>query len=193
MTDTNFFTSDFANWFQLTGSILAFVLTIFAIIDFRKKRVKLVINLEQDEIKSFHNEDTDTDETIIQIKLDIMNKGLEPTTITGATFYSNYEELNKVPVDDICNMNPGNMIYRFDYIRMDANDRIEQKLWVRKSILLPEKITKINGKIIFRTSLGEKKSNIKLNIPIKFTKPIIEKEIKEKLEEAKRKEAEQNK
>ncbi|MBN1763203.1 MAG: hypothetical protein JW878_09060 [Methanomicrobia archaeon] len=155
-----------SDWFHTLGSLIAFALLFLRLIEFRKKRVDLKINLEQDLFTSHQVQDFDTyNETEIRIKVELTNKGLEPTTLNGADFYSDYEELNNLSMSDEKIMHPYGLEFEFNPIRIEGNDRKTVTLTVFKNTLLPEDKKQINAKVILKTTHKDisKKITLKRN------------------------------
>ena len=155
--------SYFKDWFQTTGSIVAFLTLILALFEFKKKRVKLKIELNQKEFKSYIKEDYESISiTEIRINAELKNKGLEPTTINGVEFISDYKELNKINMSTSKNHWQAGISMSFEPLRLEANDRITWELIVFKNIILPPKIDKLGATLIFKTTHKDIKKKILL-------------------------------
>ena len=133
---------------QLTGAILAFIL---GVLEYKKNRVSLVINLNQEEFTSEIRSNNDQEpNTYITILADIRNKGRKPTTISGAKFFSHIISLNNLEMR-MC-----------DTVRMDENHREEIKLYLTTYEFLPKEIQNIEATIIFKAGDKDIKEKISL-------------------------------
>ena|GEM_PF-2195427 len=157
---------DLNDLFQSFGAIIALVLGILKILEFRKNKVSLKINLSQVEFSSMQmNTPSDyNSETIIKIKVDLKNIGLEPTTLTGVDFHSDNKSLNSIKMSNNVSYTQDRIMITKDFIsiRIDSNDRKNIDLSILKYIYLPENITEINTKLIFKTTHKDISKKIKL-------------------------------
>jgi hypothetical protein len=77
---------------------------------------------------------------------------LEPTTLNGVDFYSDYEELNNLPMSTRQIHHPYGLEFEFNPVRIEIYDRKTIPLTVFKNILLPEDKKQINAKLILKTT-----------------------------------------
>ena len=137
---------------------MALVLGFFKIKEFRKKKVSLKINLSQVEFSSMQNDHSSGiwPETSIQIGVYLKNSGLEPTTLTGVDFSSDNKSLKFKKMSRVYHEND------FAPIRIEANDSMDICLSILEYIYLPENITEINTKLVFKTTHKDISKKIKL-------------------------------
>lgn len=142
----------FSDWFQTVGAFVAFTLGLLRLIEFRKKRVNLQIQLTKDKFISHQTHGYDTfNVTEIKIKAELINKGLKPTTINGVEFFSEYEDLSNLEMSTTKHHNKCGITLTFEPIRLEANDRKTMNLIIFKNILLPGEIIKLDSKLKFKT------------------------------------------
>lgn len=150
------------NLWNFVGASMGIFLGILKILEFKKNRVSIDIELKQ---KRFSSRRIDygeyVDETIIEIDVDLKNKGLEPTTLVGVDFYSNNESLNNLEMtnDSKC-VEP--FIRIFEEIRIVGNGRPRFKLHTSKNVLLPNEIRELNATLVFKTTHKDIPKKIKL-------------------------------
>lgn len=151
-------------WFNSLGALIAFVLGIFKILEFKRKRVSLSINLEQDNFVSrrIENPGTYEDVTIIDINVDLRNTGLEPTSLVGVDFYSDNELLSNLKMTTSANYTQIGVFRTFDEIRIEHNDRKIFKLTVSKGVLLPNDVKELKAKLVFKITHKDISKKIKL-------------------------------
>lgn len=149
---------------NFVGASVGIVLGILKILEFKKNRVSIDIKLEQDNFISNRVEYPGTyqDETIIEIKVDLKNKGLEPTTLAGVNFYSENELLNNLEMTNTAIYIDPLMRRKFDEIRIDGNSRPNFKLYGYKNVWLPNDIMEMNAKLVFKTTHKDYTKKMKL-------------------------------
>jgi len=162
-------------WFNNLGVLIAWVLGILTLLEFKKKRVSLSIKLEQDEFTSRQIDVNNKiiDATNIEINVDLKNTGLEPTTLAGVDFVSDKELLtnlsaytNREPM--LAQLPSGECITisvggeKFNNMRIEPKDRKIFKIFIFKKVFLPNDILELNAKLIFRTTEREISNKIKL-------------------------------
>ena len=135
--------SDFAilglfGWFTFFGACLAFLLTGFRLLEYRKKRVALKITLGQLEFFSVNcNPRFALNSTRVQIQADIRNVGLEPTTVVGVRFRCPIKELDRHSMTIVDFPNG---------VRIDGHDRKRVKLVLLvRDCFLDEKIRNLDA------------------------------------------------
>ncbi|MFH1209622.1 MAG: hypothetical protein V1663_02435, partial [archaeon] len=109
-----------------------------------------------DRIKNY---DEYTEQTFIEIEADIVNKGLEPTSISKILLNLDYKGIKDV---EVYNSSFGKES-SFKKIRVDSNDRLSQRLsTLIYGLYLPNEIKEINATLIFHTTHKDLKKGIKL-------------------------------
>jgi len=131
--------------------------------EFYKKRIILKIKLKQNLFSSNHFDSggQSFNETNIEINVDLRNVGLEPTTLVGVDFNSDYELLNNLEMENRVEYRIRRLT-SFDEIRIEPNDRKVFVLSLSKNVLLDNSIREINANIIFKTTHKDIKRKIKL-------------------------------
>ena len=149
---------------NFVGASVGIALGILKILEFKKKRVSIDIKLEQENFISstFKHSGDSEDKTAIEIKVDLRNKGLEPTTLVGVDIYSNNELLNNLNMTTTTKQ-IGTLFFReFNDIRIEPNDRKMFKLYAHKNALLPNDIKELNVKLVFKTTHEDISKKMKL-------------------------------
>lgn len=148
---------------QSVGGVIAGMLFFLRLWEFYKKRIILKIKLKQNLFSSNHFDSggQSFNETNIEINVDLRNVGLEPTTLVGVDFNSDYELLNNLEMENRVEYRIRRLT-SFDEIRIEPNDRKVFDLSLSKNVLLDNSIREINANIIFKTTHKDIKRKIKL-------------------------------
>jgi hypothetical protein len=138
------------------GAIISFALGILKIIEYNKNRVRLDINVKP---KFFWSKISppmyvkDTKITKFVTDIEIINKGLEPTTILSVEFRFAHPKLQKVELNT--NSTNETIIPENSNIfpmRISSNDRKEETLKIiQQDVILEKELKQIRVKLIFKT------------------------------------------
>ncbi|WP_135612932.1 hypothetical protein [Methanococcoides sp. AM1] len=144
--------------FNLFGSSIAFILLALKIIEYRRDKIKLDIDLNLLSFSTIYpNEESraygSVEDTYVSIIADIKNTGRQPTTVSKIVLFSDNENFSDLKMfNELENKSQFSALsYTFIPIRVEANDRIEMKIFTSKNIYL-ENFESMNCTIEFTTS-----------------------------------------
>lgn len=142
------------DWFTVTGSVMAFILGILKIVEYKQDQINLIINIKNACFTTEpENAVYDSGGTRADFLINIRNKGRQPTTISRIDLFSDNPDYN--------NLRAIYSIYEFKPIRIEGNDSIELELFTRKMIYL-EDLSELKCILKFETSHREITKKIKV-------------------------------
>lgn len=157
------------DWFNFTGSVIAFVLLAMKISDYRRNQIKLDVDLKllsfstNPPAKEKTGYSEDFARTSITILANIKNTGLQPTSISKVELISSYNNFTNIKL-----LNRSEPAYNgallsnyFEPIRVESNDSIEMKFFTEKQLYI-ENFESMNCSIEFHTSHKTIRENLKV-------------------------------
>ena len=154
------------DWFNFTGSIIAFVLLAMKISDYRRNQIKLDINLKllsfstNPPAKEKTGYSEDFARTSITILANIKNTGLQPTSISKVELISSHNNFTNIRLSNRSVFNDA-FSPDFEPIRVESNDSIDMEFFTVKELYI-ENFESMNCSIEFHTSHKIIRENLKV-------------------------------
>lgn len=136
------------DWFNIFGSLTAFMLSFLKIREYYQDQIKLKIDIKSAYFTTAPLSDYGgVGGTKVDFLIDIRNKGKQPTTISRIDFYSDDSRFTNLKLNNLTTRHSS-----FEPIRVEANDRIEQDIFIKKELIYLENCKDLNCTLKFETS-----------------------------------------